>query len=220
MTAPHRRSFTLGGGGALWLPKNPFPLRFFANEAGKKAERKSWVFMHDNYLFTLGVCGSASASSPALGLLETMLRVLHPVKRAALLGEVVALVEGAFTADPMALPILADIADAELLLIVTPFPANRLPARLTTILAMQAPPNPTIRGRHALLVGICGAQAPAMEPLTTFCQTAGFHLAGTLCLPPALAATPAAHHAVAALARYAYTLAQRHNPAVLPHEVP
>ncbi|NTU84737.1 MAG: hypothetical protein HGA45_36135, partial [Chloroflexales bacterium] len=68
--------------------------------------------MHDGYIFTLGICGSASMSGPAQGCLDLMLATLSPVKRAAYLGEI-RVSEGAPSLDdPLRGPVAGAIADA------------------------------------------------------------------------------------------------------------
>lgn len=123
--------------------------------------------MHDGYLFTLALCGTATDRTPALAIVNTLLRALPPVKRAALLGEVVPLDQGGQSAAPMhdwlLGQVIDDMRDAELLLIVSPLylssapPTHiRLPTRLATLLQQAAPLAAAgqLRGKCALLVGI------------------------------------------------------------------
>ena len=87
--------------------------------------------MHDGYLFTLGVCGTASAASVAPALLDAMMGALPPVKRVALLGDVRALSDdGELPPDEMLDEVAGDLADAEALLVVTPILHRGLPPRL------------------------------------------------------------------------------------------
>jgi hypothetical protein len=105
--------------------------------------------MHDGYLYTLGICGTAAGNNPAPALLSAMLRAIPPVKRAALLGEVVLLDDPHTFADLLLDSVLGEFADAELVLIVTPTPGGRLPARLHQLLA-RIPPH-ALAGTHCLL---------------------------------------------------------------------
>ncbi|NJM09266.1 hypothetical protein HC891_28240, partial [Candidatus Gracilibacteria bacterium] len=93
--------------------------------------------MHDGYLFTLGVCGSASAASPATAILDAMLAALPPVKRAAYLGEIVPLDALGTQHDELVQNAVADMADAEILLLVTPTyrgsPAQRFSSLLSAM---------------------------------------------------------------------------------------
>jgi hypothetical protein len=106
--------------------------------------------MHDGYLYTLGICGTAAGNNPAPALLSAMLRAIPPVKRAAMLGEVVLLDDPTTFTDPLLDRVLADMYDAELLFIVTPTPGGRLPARLTQLLARI--PADALAETHSLVV--------------------------------------------------------------------
>lgn len=125
--------------------------------------------MHDGYLFTLGICGTAASNSPAPALLDAMLAALPPVKRAALLGEVLPMAADGTLHDTLIEPIAADIADAELLIVVTPvLPGGVLPLRLEALLRrMEARyPPPALAGKFLALVGV----AP-LEPLSQRVET-------------------------------------------------
>jgi hypothetical protein len=134
--------------------------------------------MHDGYIFTLGICGTASASSPALRLLDAMLAALPPVKRAALLGDIVLLDQGGKLDDPLLDPIVRDMVDAELLLIVTPvWPGEQLPPRLLALLerAMPLAETGALSGKIATLVGVVPPARlwrPPFLPICHFCERA------------------------------------------------
>jgi NAD(P)H-dependent FMN reductase len=119
--------------------------------------------MHDGYLYTLGICGTAAGNNPAPALLNAMLKAIPPVKRAAMLGEVVLLANPHSFADPMLNEVLADMRDAELLFIVTPVMADRVPARLASLLARI--PAHALAGTQCLLtlVGEPPGQSRAAE---------------------------------------------------------
>lgn len=113
--------------------------------------------MHDGYIFTLGLCGSAAGGGPAPALLDLMLAALPPVKRAAYLGEVFDSLEQP-ALDPLSEPVCADLADAELLLLTTPLPGGFLPTRLRKLAQLIATaPLPTKRRFVALVVCTDGA---------------------------------------------------------------
>jgi len=171
-----------------------------------------WTAMHDGYLFTLGICGSASDSGAAPAILDAMLAALPPVKRAAYLGEVL-ISEGAPSLDdPLAGPLLADVADAELLLVVTPTPGDRPPPRLQALArALAVAPLPP--AERLLVVVTLGAADPA----ALAAGFAGAALAGALQLP-ADAAADAAIPRAAELARAAYARARALRPHALPHD--
>ncbi|PMP80736.1 MAG: hypothetical protein C0184_09045, partial [Chloroflexus aggregans] len=71
--------------------------------------------MHDGYLFTLGICGSAAEDDPAPEVLSALLGAIPPVKRAAFLG-----VLPSEQPDLLVAEIVADMRDAELIVMVTP----------------------------------------------------------------------------------------------------
>jgi hypothetical protein len=170
--------------------------------------------MHDGYLFTLGVCGSASDSGPAPACLDGMLAALPPVKRAAYLGEIL-LSEGAPSLDdPLTAPLLADIADAELLLIVTPLPGGALPARLLG-LARALEAAPPAGERLAAIVTVGEGADTALRPLRLALARAGATIVGELRGHEAAGMAEIASSA-AGLARAAYAMARERNPGALP----
>lgn len=171
--------------------------------------------MHDGYIFTLGICGGASASGPAPACLDLMLGALPPVKRAAYLGEVL-LSEGAPSfADPLLAPLLADIADAEVLLLSVPLPGGALPPRLAALArALEAAP-PSPRRRFAALVAFADGPTAALWPLRHALETLDCQLLAELYAPADAAVASLADEA-AALAREAYARARALNPAALP----
>ena len=138
--------------------------------------------MHDGYIFTLGVCGSASASGPAPACLDAMLAALPPVKRAAYLGEVLTSDGAPSLADPLTAPLLADLADAELLLLVTPLPGGVLPNRLRALASGLFATPPPARPRLAVLVAFGDAPA-ALQPLRHALGLAGVELREELVAP-------------------------------------
>lgn len=169
--------------------------------------------MHDGYLFTLGICGTASGNSPAPELLGAMLRAIPPVKRAALLGEVLLLDDPAHFADPMINMVLADVADAELLLIVSPTPGGRLPLRLANLLEQAAPM--ALRGTHALIVLISEEDAAphgAERAISGLLAHSGLHLSELI-----IARADEPLHTFEAAAQRAYRLARELAPDALPH---
>lgn len=166
--------------------------------------------MHDGYLFTLGMCGTAAASNPAPAVLNSMLGALPPVKRAALLGEVLSLDSGGALHDPLLAQVAADMRDAELLLFVTPVyrsPSRgdmRLPARLAALLQAAALLAQAERwpGKHAALVAVVSGddnptsadndthtvdhaiyRQAVFAPLQRFCVVAGIRIGGTAIVP-------------------------------------
>lgn len=171
--------------------------------------------MHDGYIFTLGVCGSASTSGPAPACLDLMLAAIPPVKRAAYLGEVL-LSEGAPSlADPLLDPIRADIADAEVLLLSTPLPGGALPARLAALArALEAAPPPG-RRRFAALVAFTDGPTAPLWPLRHALETAGCELLAELYAPAAAEIAEIAEEA-AELARTTYARARVMRPEALP----
>jgi hypothetical protein len=138
--------------------------------------------MHDGYIFTIGICGSASDSGLAPACLDVMLAALPPVKRAALLGEVL-LFEGLpDLGDPLSDPICADIADAELLLVVTPLSGGVAPARLRALARAVVAAPPPARPRFAALVALGPQGDAALAPLRRLCAAAGATIVGELWL--------------------------------------
>lgn len=178
--------------------------------------------MHDGYLFTLGISASASVVSPAPKLLDVMLAALPPVKRAALLGEVLPLDNRGLPHDPLLAPITRDMHDAEVLLIVTPLWPVALPTRLATLLdhARPSAQSGALRGKVALLVGIAAsvdkAELLALARLQDFCAEAGIVIADTLVVTEEQAADNATAEALQALARRAYGQARQLVPDALP----
>ena len=122
--------------------------------------------MHDGYLFTLGIGGTAAGNHPAPALLSHALGSIPPVKRAALLGEVVLHAGLPTGADPLIDQVLIDIRDAELLFIVTPVVEGHLPLRLQQLLV--AAQRLDLAGKHALLITLRRGAA-ANHELAAFC---------------------------------------------------
>jgi len=121
--------------------------------------------MHDGYLFTLGICGSANDGGPARRCLDAMLAALPPVKRAAYLGEVLISADAPSFDDPLLAPLLTDIADAEVLLVVTPVPGGGLPPRLRALFeALAATPLPA-RRRFVALVAVGDGSTDGLWPV-------------------------------------------------------
>ncbi len=175
--------------------------------------------MHDGYIFILGIGGTASASSPATTLLDTMLAALPPVKRAALLGEVVPLDNAGHWHDPLIDPVLGDMADAEVLLVVTPLPAGLLPARLAALLERATPlvQAGRLAGKYAALLGVStapNASAPGMARLEQFCVSAGILVVGSLLVPGDVLPDHTAQ--AVELAQLTYHQARQHHPDALP----
>ncbi len=194
--------------------------------------------MHDGYIFTLGICGTASASSVAPALLGMMMTVLPPVKRAAYLGDVLRL-NGSKdlphpTRDHLLDEVLADMYDAELLLLVSPIHiransgAASLPARMQNLLerARQLP-SAALRGKWAIVVSLARPDMahllqqldPALHPLHTFCADVGLAVVASHHV-----ATDTSDRATASIlqtllatrARDAYALIRTHYPDALP----
>lgn len=174
--------------------------------------------MHDGYIFTIGICGSASDSGLAPACLDAMLAALPPVKRAAYLGEILVSEGEPDLADPLADPIRADIADAELLLLVSPFSAAGLPARLRALARAVAAGPPPARPRVAALVAVGRRDEATLAPLRELCAAAGAHIAGELWLSDEAALSPEALSKLGELARAAYSQARTLAPEALPHE--
>jgi hypothetical protein len=169
--------------------------------------------MHDGYLFTLGVCGSASGG-PAQHCLDAMLAALPPVKRAAYLGEVLVSESAPSLRDPLVAPLLAEIADAELLLAATPLPGGLLPPRLRALAEaiIAAPP---AGPRFAVLISFAdNLVARTLDPLRAAFAACGATLIGELQFP---ADAPAAvwKGDATELARAAYARARSLHPEAL-----
>lgn len=172
--------------------------------------------MHDGYLFTLGVCGTASGSSLAPALLGAMLRAIPPVKRAALLGEVLLLDDPTIFADPLREALLADLRDAELLLIVSPLRSERLPARLTQLLKLAA--EMPLGGKHALVVLLGAAEdrlRAAEHSISSLIELSGMQIIETLTASDELI-SPTEQAAIEAATLRAYELARAPWPDLLP----
>lgn len=165
--------------------------------------------MHDGYIFTLGIAGAAGG--PVAHCLDVMLAALPPVKRAAYLGDVLTSEGLPSLNDPLIMPILGDVADAEVLLIVTPFLAGRLPPRLAA-LTRTTPADD--RPRFAALVTLGAGDA---APLRTWLHTA----CAEICAELTLSATGQPHgplpvaDQLAACARAAYGAARELHPTAL-----
>lgn len=161
--------------------------------------------MHDGYIFTLGIAGAAGG--PAADCLDAMLAALPPVKRAAYLGDVLTSTSLPSLDDPLIAPILNDIADAEVLLIVTPFIGGRLPPRIAAL--TRTTPS-AARRRFAALVTLGAGDA---EPLRRWLAAANAELCAELALA-AMGEAPEQHH-MAACARAAYAAARILHPSAL-----
>lgn len=172
--------------------------------------------MHDGYLFTLGICGTASGSSPAPALIGAMLRAIPPVKRAALLGEVLLLDDPTIFADPLRETVLADIRDAELLLIVSPLRSGRLPGRLTQLLKVAA--EMPLGGKHALVVLLGTAEdrlRTAEHVISRLIEPSGMHIIETLTASDELI-SPTEQAAIEAATLRAYQVARALRSDLLP----
>lgn len=171
--------------------------------------------MHDGYLFTLGICGTASGNSAAPALLGRMLAAIPPVKRAALLGEIVLLDDPDRFADPMLEAVLAEMDDAELLLIVTPTRHGRLPARLEELLTQAT--TRQLQGKYALAIILREADmtTTVVGTIRRFAALSGLHLIATLELSEQ-SLDPQACVELEALARRAYDAARTLAPNARP----
>ncbi len=170
--------------------------------------------MHDGYLFTLGICGSAGAGHPALQLLDAMLAALPPVKRALYLGEVQPAGADGSWHEPLRDPLRADLADAEILLLVTPTLAGKLPTRLYTLFNQLPAANPTWP-LEIVAIAIGPAADQALARLQGFFAAPDIHFQGlALNADEVDAAMPQA----LALARAAYRRARAALPEALPRE--
>ncbi len=194
--------------------------------------------MHDGYIFTLGICGTAAASSPAPALLGAMLVALPPVKRAAYLGDVLRL-NGSRdlphpTHDKLLDEVLADLHDAELLLIVSPIffhpvtHAVSVPARMQHLLERaRTLPAAALRDKWAVLVSLANPHHahlvqqldPAQHPLHTFCAAVGITVVASHHVATDTTDRDTAQVLQALLAdkaRTAYSLIRTHYPDALP----
>lgn len=144
--------------------------------------------MHDGYLFTLGVCGTASDASRAPALLNAMLGAIPPVKRAALLGDVRRLDDPAnIDGDGLLDEAASDFADAELLILATPSVAGDVAPRMAALLAMAAHEVSQNGPKHALLLTTDeegDETAPlALARLVAWCEQCGVTVAAQIALP-------------------------------------
>ncbi len=170
--------------------------------------------MHDGYIFTIGICGSAGGLAQIC--LDTMLAALPPVKRAALLGAVL-LSEGLPSLeDSMAEPIRADIADAELLLIVTPLVGGGLPDRLRALADRVISAPPPQRARFVVIVAVGRRDDAALVPLLRLRDAVGAAAAGEIWLEDGEALGAEQRRALVDLARSAYARARGLAPEALP----
>lgn len=172
--------------------------------------------MHDGYLFTLGICGSASDSGPAPACLDLMLAALPPVKRAAFLGEVLLSTELPSFDDPMIEPIRADIADVELLLIVAPLVGGGLPARLQILARAVEQAPPPARPRFAALLALGTESSSTLTPLQRMCQSANIEIVEELWIAVEGELNNDIRERMADFARNAYAIARREYPDLLP----
>ncbi len=146
--------------------------------------------MHDGYLFTLGICGSADEDDPAPVMLNALMATLPPVKRAAFLGTL-----PSDQPDQLLTDIVADMYDAELIIIVTPATIPQLPARLDNLLCTAYTAG--VGGRYALLVTVGRHAAAVLQQLKAATVTCGLIIAATHALtdhdPPPLTSAQAAY---------------------------
>lgn len=175
--------------------------------------------MHDGYLFTLGICGSAAAGQPALRLLDAMLAALPPVKRAVYLGEVLPIAADGTLQDPLLEPLLADMADAEILLLSTPAPPNGLPLRLRRMLeylpALQQAGR--LAPQQIVAVTVGPAADAAIHQLRQTCAALTCTLRD-VALDESAIEQAATQDRVVELARAAYRAVRRSAPDALPYE--
>ncbi|WP_298816597.1 hypothetical protein [Chloroflexus sp.] len=146
--------------------------------------------MHDGYLFTLGICGSADEDDPAPELLSALLGALPPVKRAAFLG-----VLPFEQPDPLLTDIIADMTDAELIVIVAPATTPQLPTRLNTLLCAATAAR--INGRYAFIAAIGQHAGAILRQIHTAATACGLIVAGAHAMtdnqPPPLEEVRAAY---------------------------
>lgn len=172
--------------------------------------------MHDGYIFSLGICGSANDSGLTPACLDTLLGAIPPVKRAALLGEVLVSLGMPDLHDPLIAPILADIADAEILLIVTPIAGGGLPARLRGLFQAVAANPPPTHPRFAALVFVGANDTTALATLHRFCAVVQATIMGELWLADGRALDATTQQQLVALAQSTYAAARRDTPTALP----
>jgi hypothetical protein len=171
--------------------------------------------MHDGYIYTLGICGSAAGGGPAPVCLDLMLAALPPVKRAAYLGEVLLSADAPSLDDPLIAPVRDELADTELVLLVTPLPGGALPASLSALAAaIEHMPPPPAR-RFAVLVAFADGSLAGLWPLRHALDAAGIEILSELYAPTGTLAAAIAEEAVT-LARIAYARARALHPEALP----
>lgn len=171
--------------------------------------------MHDGYIYTLGICGSASGSGPAPPCLDLLLAALPPVKRAAYLGEVMLSGGAPSLVDPLIEPVRADIDAAELLIIVTALPGDRLPARLAALVHAIEQEPPSVARRFALLVVFADASLAGLWPLRHALEHAAIELLNEIYLSTASDPQLIADELIT-VARQAYGRARAMHPEALP----
>ncbi|RRR76156.1 MAG: hypothetical protein EI684_03495 [Candidatus Viridilinea halotolerans] len=171
--------------------------------------------MHDGYLYTLGICGSTAGNGPAPQCLDLMLAALPPVKRAAYLGEVLLDHASPGFRDPLLAPLYVELADAELLLIVTPLPGGQLPPRLQALAHVLCKTPLVSAPRYAIFIGFADHPPHALDALRL-----ALTLNNTTLLHERFAPTAANPVAIATeaiiWAQHAYACARRHHPEALP----
>jgi hypothetical protein len=172
--------------------------------------------MHDGYIYTLGICGSASGSGPAPACLDLMLAALPPVKRAAYLGEVLMLSSSAPSLDdPLLAPVYQELADADLLLLVTPLPGGALPVSLEALAAAISRMPPPPARRFAVLIVFAHGSLNALWTLRHALEAAEIEILDEFYALPE-ASLPSLADEVIALARNAYARARALHPEALP----
>lgn len=171
--------------------------------------------MHDGYIYTLGICGSAAGGGPAPACLDLMLAALPPVKRAAYLGEVLLSAEAPSLDDPLIAPVRDEIADAELLLLVTPLPGGALPASLSALAAMIEQGPPPVARRYVVMVAFADGSLTGLWPLRHALDSARIEILSELYAPSGDLDAAIAEEAVA-MARVAYARARALHPEALP----
>jgi hypothetical protein len=165
--------------------------------------------MHDGYLFTIGICGSTSGVGPAF--LDRMLAALAPVKRAAYLGEVTISTADPDLRDPYLDAILADIADAEIMLLVTPMPEGVLPRRLQDLLQSLERRTEATGTLYGVIV-VLGSDTDTTA-LAERLRQIGVQVVGTLAQPTE---TDPDYTTAQMIARQAYDLARTAHPYARP----
>ncbi|PDW01944.1 hypothetical protein [Candidatus Viridilinea mediisalina] len=171
--------------------------------------------MHDGYLYTLGICGSAAGSGPAPECLSMMLAALPPVKRAAFLGEVLLNQAGPSLADPLRDPLYHELADAEVLLLVTPLLGGALPARLSALATLLIQKPLPKAPAYAVLVSFNDQPRVGLALLQRALTTNGIELLHELSVPNEADLVAFGLTAIAA-AQQAYGRARLLYPEALP----